>query len=167
MTRKLLVAVIAGLAAAAVAVGAMSASAGTSSTVETAGNQLAGTWQSIVNLPAPAPPLRSMQVYTADGSWVETSSQPPASRSQMFGAWERVDGRHYAATGVHFLFDPGTGAFTGWRKINRTFELSQDGQSLTGSANVTTYNAAGNVTETFVAQMAAQRMQVELAPAQP
>ena len=65
---------------------------------------------------------------------------------------------------MHFLFDPGTGAFTGWRKINRTFELSQDGQSLTGSANVTTYNAAGNVTETFVAQMAAQRMQ-ELAPA--
>jgi hypothetical protein len=167
MTRKLLVAVIAGLALAAVAVGAMSASAGTSSAGESAGNQLAGTWQSVVNLPAPAPALRSMQVYTADGSWVETSNQPPASRSQMFGAWERVDGRHYAATGQHFLFDPVSGAFTGWRKISRTFELSQDGQSFSGVAHVTTYNAAGGVTETFVAQAAAQRMQVERAPAQP
>jgi hypothetical protein len=166
MTRRLLGALIAGLAAGAVAVGAMSASAGTSSAGETAGNQLAGTWQSIVNLSGPAPPLRSMQVYTADGSWVETSSQPPASRSQMFGAWERVDGRHYAATGQHFLFDPATGAFTGWRKINRTFELSQDGQSFSGVAQVTTYNAAGTVTETFVAQASAQRMSVEH-PGQP
>lgn len=164
MTRKPLATVIATLALAAVAAGAISASAGTSSIDESAGNQLAGTWQATVKLPAPAPPLRSMAVYTADGSWVETSSQPPASRSQMFGVWERVGGRHYAATGRHFLFDSTTGAFTGSRKINRTFQLAEDGQSISGVAHVTTYDAAGQVVETFVVQAAAQRMQVELAP---
>ena len=127
-----------------------------------AGNRLAGTWQSTVIPPAPRLPIHSLQVYTGTGSWVETSNEAPTTRSAMLGSWERIDGRHYAATGVHFLFDPQTGAFLGTRKINRTFELAQDGQSFSGIAHVTTYDPIGNVVGSFVAAASAERLQVEI-----
>jgi hypothetical protein len=132
-----------------------------------AGNQLAGAWQSTVNPPAPQQPVHSLQVYTADGGWVETSNQAPTTRSAMYGSWERIDGRRYAATGVHFLFDPQTGAFLGKRKINRTFQLAQDGSSFSGVAHVTTYDPNGNVAGSFVARASADRMDVERLPDQP
>jgi hypothetical protein len=62
---------------------------------------------------------------------------------------------------------PGHRRVHGLAESQRTFELSQDGQSFTGGAQATTYDAVGNMTETFAVQTAAQRMQVERAPAQP
>ena len=142
------------------------AAAGAPSDVS-AGNQLAGTWEVTVNRPAPLPPLRSLQVLTDDGGMVETSNEPPATRSEQYGTWERIQGRLYAVTGVHFRFNPQTGAYLGTNKINSTRRLSQDGQSFAAIARVTVFDPAGNVVGSFTAAASGRRMQVERIPDQP
>lgn len=129
-------------------------------TRESAGNNLAGTWTVTVNRPAPLPSLASLQVYTRQGSMVESGSDS-ASRSPQYASWKRVGGREYAATGVLFRFDPQTGAFVGRTKINRTIDLAQDGQSFTFKAHVTNTDVEGNVVASFSASGSGQRLQVE------
>jgi hypothetical protein len=130
-------------------------------TTESSGNQLAGTWTVTVNRPTPLPPLTSLQAFTRDGSMVE-SANDSASRSPQYASWERIGGREYAATGVFFRFDPQTGAFVGKQMINRTYELSQDGQSFTFQGRATIYDANGNVVVANVpVSGSGQRLQVE------
>jgi hypothetical protein len=153
--RKLIAALASGIAA--VAVGAAIATAGTASKHV---NRLAGTWSVTLNRPAPAPPLTSLQVYTGTGSMVE-SANDSASRSPQYGSWQRLAEREYAATAVFFRFDPQTGAFAGKQKINRTIELSNNGQSFTFHGHATLYDANGNVLATVPVSGSGQRLQVE------
>jgi hypothetical protein len=146
-----------GLAAVAVAVGAIGTADATSNR---SGNQLAGTWSVTLTRPAPLPPLASLQVYTRPGSMVE-SGNDTASRSPQYGSWRRVAGRKYAATGVFFMFDPNTGAFLGKAKINRTINLSDGGQSFTFHGRATVYDATGNVQANFPVSGNGHRLQVE------
>lgn len=44
-----------------------------------------------------------------------------------------------------FRFDPATGAFLGAQRVDRTMELSQDGQSFKGVSLATVFDQAGNV----------------------
>jgi hypothetical protein len=149
---------------AAIAVGGgVFATAGAKSEREGKGKQLAGTWTVTVNRPAPLPPLASLQVYTDDGSMVE-SGNDSASRSPQYASWERVGRREYAATGVFFRFDPQTGAFLGKQKINRTIDLSQDRQSFTFQGRATVYDANGNVVANVPVSGSGQRLQVEEQP---
>ena len=103
-------------------------------------------------------------VFNRGGTAVETSSEPPGTRSAMLSTWKHLGGRLYAATGEHFLFNPQTGALQGTRKINRTIEVAPDGQSYATVARVTTFDPQGNVVATFVARASAQRMQLEPIP---
>lgn len=147
---------------AVIAVGAsVIATAGAKS--DSAANTLAGTWTVTVNRPPPLPTVASLQVYTADGSMVE-SGNDSASRSPQYASWTRVGGREYAATGVFFRFDPQTGAFLGRQKINRTIELAQDGQSFTFRGSSTVLDANGNVVATVPASGSGQRLQVDEQP---
>lgn len=151
-----------------VAAGAAIVPAGTASNQQSSGNQLAGTWVATVNLPAPLPPLTSLQVYTDDGSFVESGSDSSgAARSPQFGRWERIGGRLYAGSGTFFRFNPVTGAHVGSMKINRTIRLSDDGQSFTTIARVQTLDLSGNVVGSFVSLSSAERMQVERIAEQP
>lgn len=127
---------------------------------ESAGNQLAGTWTVTVNRPPPLPAVSSLQAYTAQGSMIE-SGNDGASRSPQYATWKRVRGREYAATGIIFRFDPQTGAFLGRMKINRTIELSQDGQSFTFRGSSTVLDANGNVVVSVPSSGSGQRLQVE------
>jgi hypothetical protein len=162
MSKRSLLGTVAALAAAALAIGAVS-SAGASS--GNSGNQLAGTWSVTVNRPAPLPPLASLRVYTDVGSLVE-SGNDSASRSPQYGSWQRVTGREYAETGVFFRFDPQTGALLGKQKINRTLELSDDGQSFTFQGRATIYDANGNVVASVPVSGSGERLQVERLPDQ-
>jgi hypothetical protein len=155
--RKLIAALAPGVVAVSVAGGAI-ATADTAS--DRSGNQLAGTWSVTVNRPAPLPPLASLRVYTGAGSMVE-SGNDSASRSPQYGSWQRVAGREYAETGVFFRFDPQTGAFLGKQKINRTIDLSDDGQSFTFQGRATVYDANGNVLASVPVSGSGQRLQVE------
>ena len=123
-------------------------------------NHLAGTWTATVNRPAPLPPIDSLQVYTAQGSMVESGSDS-ASRSPQYASWKRVGRREYAATGVMLRFDPQTGAFAGQMKMNRTMELARDGQSFTFQGRATLYNTDGDVVASFPVSGIGQRLQVE------
>lgn len=115
---------------------------------------LAGTWTVTVNRPAPLPPLTSLQVYTGEGSMVESGSES-MSRSPQCASYERVRGREYVATGLFLRFDPQTAAFLGKQKINRTIDLAQDGESFTFRGRGTTYDANGNVVASFPVSAAA------------
>jgi hypothetical protein len=168
MTRRTagLGAVVIVVLAAVISGGAVSTAAGDAGAHSSA-NQLAGTWEVTVNRPAPLPPLRSLQLITADGGMVETANDPPAGRSPQLGTWERIGGRLYAVTGVHYRFNPQTGAYLGMNKINSTRRLSQDGQSFTAVARVTVLDAAGNAVGSFTATASGTRMQVERIADQP
>ncbi len=143
------------------AIAGMVVATGSAGSHRSAGNEIAGTWQATVNRPAPLPPLRSLQIFTGDGSAIEMSNEWPATRSALYSSWERIHGRLYAATGVHFLFNPQTGALIGSRKIDRTIELSEDGQSFAAVARVTTFDAGGAVFGVGTATSTGERMQVE------
>jgi hypothetical protein len=166
MTRKTAVAMLVVISSTIMvgAAGVTTTPAGSASNRHASANGLAGTWVQTVNRPAPLPPLRSMQVINRGGTALETSNEPPGTRSPMFSTWKHIGGRLYAATGVHFLFDPHTGEFQGTRKINRTIELARDGQSLKTVARVTTMDPLGNVVGTFIARASAERMQLEVIP---
>jgi hypothetical protein len=157
--------IIALLATSVVTGGAVSVAAGADT--ESSGNQLVGTWQVTVNRPAPLPPLHSLQVFTDDRSVIEMANEWPAERTASYGKWERIGGRLYASTMVFFRFSPLTGAYLGTRKINRTIELAQDGQSFSHVARVTTLDPNGNALGSFVVRATAERMQVERIPDQP
>jgi hypothetical protein len=155
------------VAAAAVAASAVGGTLSASSNPASHANRLTGTWIGTVTRPAPLPALRSLQVFNSDGTAVESSNEPPGTRSPQFATWERIDGRRYAATGQHFIFNPQTGEFVGTRKISRTIELAPDGQTFTAVARVTTLDASGNVVGQGTATATAQRMQVERAADEP
>jgi hypothetical protein len=163
MSRKRFIAALAVVALViVVAEGAAIVPAGTASNDQSSGNQLAGTWVGTVNLPAPLPPLSTLQVYTDDGSFVEFGSDSSgAARSPQFGTWERIGGRLYAASGTFFRFNPATGAHVGSMKINRTLRLSEDGQSFTTIARVQTLDLSGNVVSSFVSRSTGARMPVD------
>jgi hypothetical protein len=157
MTKKLLWAIA--LIALVVATGAGAIAAAGENT-DSAGNQLAGTWNVTVNRPAPLPPLASLQVFTSDGSWIEMANEPQASRTAQYGTWERINGRLYAASGVIFRYDA-TGAHVATMKINRNMRLSPDGQTMTVAARATTYDLSGNVITSFPVRATGERMKVE------
>ena len=102
---------------------------GSAGSAQSAANQLAGTWQATVNRPAPLPQLQSLQIFTSAGSAIEMSNEWPATRSALYSSWERVSGRQYAATGVHFLFNPQAGALVSSEKTGRSSSPRTDSRS--------------------------------------
>jgi hypothetical protein len=168
MTRKSLVATLVMIAFMLVlAAGAAITPSGSASSGHASPKGLVGAWTQTVNRPAPLPPLRSMQVFNRGGTGVETSNEPPGTRTPMFSTWKRLGGRLYAATGEHFIFNEQTGEFLGTRKINRTMELARDGQSFEAVARATTFDPLGNVVGTIVARASAERIQLEPIPDRP
>ena len=162
MTRKsaLLAVLLLAISAAAIAVGAAS-TAGASGV--DAGNAITGAWTATIDRPAPQTDLESLQVFGPGGGFVEMANEPPASRSAQYGSWERVGGRTYAATGIVFRHDP-TGAHVATMTINRTIQLSEDGQSMTWNAHVTVRAPNGTVLQQFPVQASATRLPVERIP---
>lgn len=111
----------------AVAVGALSASAGTSGGRPAT---LAGAWMTDVDRPG-QPPLKSLQTFTKGGNVVETGNGGARARSASHGVWKRISERRYAVTMVFFRYDPTTDAYLGTVKLRRQVVLSQDRQSFT------------------------------------
>jgi hypothetical protein len=168
MTRKTtLASVIALVAAAMIAAGAVYADDGEGSRGQSSGNQLVGTWVVTVNRPAPLPPLTSLQVFTRGGSVVEMASERQDARSASYGSWERIERRLYASTMVFFRFNPQTGEYLGRQKIDRTIELARDGQSFAHVARVTIFDTNDNPLASFTARATGERMEIERIPDQP
>ena len=109
---------------------------------------LAGAWKVTVNRPAPLSPIASLIVFTKEGSVIETSDEPPVSRTTQIGSWERTGDHLYAATGVVFRFDA-SGNHVTTTKVNRNIRLSKDGQTFTQATRVTVSDLQGHVLSSF------------------
>ena len=123
-------------------------------------NTLTGTWNVTVNRPAPLPALKSVQVFTSGGAMIEMANESQASRTAQYGAWERIDGRLYAVSGLFYRFDP-QGKFAGTTKINRTVELGPDGNTIQYISRVSVYDASDHLVQNVVAKASGVRMPVE------
>ena len=134
---------------------------------------LTGTWNVTVNRPAPhgrvggrlahqvtLPPLKSVQVFTSSGAMIEMANEPQARRTAQYGAWERIDGRLYAASGTFYRFDS-LGKFVGTTKVSRTIELGADGNTFQHIARVSVYDASDHLVKSVVAKASGVRMPVE------
>ena len=140
---------------------AIGASSSAGASTRHTGNKMAGAWIVHVVPPAPRAPVTSLQVYTRDGSVIESGNDGSASRSPAYGTWEHIEGRLYANTTVFFRFDPATGASIGSMKISRTIRLAPDGQSFALVARANVLDVNGNVLGSFPVTGTGQRMQVE------
>ncbi len=123
-------------------------------------NTLTGTWNVTVNRPAPLPPLKSVQVFTSGGALIEMANESQAGRTAQYGAWERIDGRLYAATALFYRFDA-QGNFVGTTKINKTIELGNDGNTFQHIARVGVYDANDKLVQSVVGRASGVRMPIE------
>ena len=145
-SRRPLIGTIAAIALAfAVAVGAISASAGNERAGDSAGPKLVGSWMVAVDRGPSLPPLKSLQSYSRGGTVVEIANGGATVRSPSHGAWKWIGNRTYGSTAVFFRYDPVSGAFIGTLKLRHELTLAQDGQSFSGVAIGELRDANGNL----------------------
>lgn len=123
-------------------------------------DSLAGTWMVTIPRPAPAPTLKSLQVYTDSGGFIEMANESPAGRTAQYGSWERVRGQLYASSGIIYQFDD-QGNFTSTAKINRTIELGRDRNTFKFVARIAVYDTNDKQVASFVARGTGSRVPVE------
>ena len=161
--KKSVFGVIAALALAAmVAAGAISASGNDGGH---GANALVGTWEATISRGPVLPPLKSLQTFTGDHTFVESGSDS-MFRSPGYGVWEYVGDRTFATTGVFHRFSP-TGVYLGTQKIKSTRKVSPDGESFTAVSVFELLDLDGNVIGGGQATATATRMHVERIPDQP
>lgn len=136
---------------------------------ESSGNSVEGSWVITVTRVNPPPGLpatfKSLMTFAGGGGLTETSSTGTRGRGPAHGVWERITGRLYATTMLLFRFDPVTGVFLGSQKVNRTMQLSEDGQTFKAVSIATQYDPAGNVVLGGLrATEAGERIQLERIP---
>jgi hypothetical protein len=135
------------------------------------GNTVEGSWRITVTRlnPPPGGPatFESLMTFAGGGGLVETSSTGTTRRGPAHGVWERVAGRTYATTMVLFRFDPATGAYLGTQRVDRTMQLSEDGQSFEAVSLGTQFDPLGSVVLGGLrATETGQRIQLERIPDQ-
>ena len=123
-------------------------------------DQLTGTWSVALERPAPLAPLKSVQVFTSSGAMIEMANESQATRTAQYGAWERIRGRLYAASGIIYRFDR-QGNFVGTTKINKTIKLGSDGNTFKHIARVSVYDASDHLLTRFVGRASGVRMPIE------
>ncbi len=170
MTKKWsqLVVLVVSLLVVAVSAGAISAAAGGSDDDdrdERGGGRhgIVGTWQATVNRGPVLPPVKSLHVFTGDGTMIESGSDT-LYRSPSYGVWRYVGDRTYATTMVSHRFSS-TGAYLGTHKISANRQLSRDGDSYVGAAVGELRDPDGNLIASLpLATVVATRLQLERIP---
>ncbi len=153
--------------ATAVAVGALSASAGNNRASDSASTKIVGSWMQTVDRGPALPPLKSLVSYSGGGTVVEIANGGATVRSPSHGTWKRIGNRAYGSTAVFFRYDPVSGAFIGTLKLRHELELAHDGQSFSGVAIGELRDANGNLlpgSNTRKDLVTAERINVEPLP---
>jgi hypothetical protein len=83
-----------------------------------------------------------MNVFAADGTFLDTNSTNPATQSAHFGYWRHIHGNRYEFAQKFFMFDA-AGAATGWRIVRHEVVLAASGLSLTSGGTAETFNNDG------------------------
>ena len=111
-----------------------------------------GVWESVVTVKdcssgAVLASFRGVAVHHRGGTVSADNSRPPATRGAAFGTWKRTAGgagNAYTATFVFMRFNPDS-SLAGTQKVQRSFTLGADGNSLAGTNAVQIIDAAGVV----------------------
>jgi hypothetical protein len=100
----------------------------------------------------------SLYAFAAGGALTNTTNgAAPASRTPGLGTWERTGSHTFKAVSMTFLFSSG-GVWTGTQKIANSFEISHDGDELTGTITVEIFNTSGTLLSTMCATPVGQRL---------
>ena len=117
-----------------------------------------GVWESVVTVKdcssgAVLASFRGVAVHHRGGTLSADNSRPPASRGAAFGTWKRTaggagnaytGGNAYTANVIFMRFNPDS-SLAGIQKVQRSFTLGADGNSLAGTNVVQIIDAAGVV----------------------
>lgn len=128
--------------------------------------RIAGVWNARVNitncLPGNEPgpiviaSFDAMNVFGADGTYLDTNSQNPATQSGHFGYWRHIRGNKYEFAQRFFTFDAAGGA-TGFRIVRHNVVLDKTGLSFTSGGYAETFNMAGVLQATVCSTSSAVR----------
>ena len=89
----------------------------------------------------------AMNIFGADGTFLDTNSQDPKARSAHFGYWRHIRGLKYEFAMKFFMFDA-TGANTGWRIVRHDVVLARSGLSFASGGTAETFDPDGNLIAT-------------------
>ena len=108
-----------------------------------------GVWESVITIKdctsgAVLASARGVAVHHRGGTVSADNSRPPATRGSAFGTWKRAAGNAYTATLVFMRFNPDS-SLAGTQKVQRSFTLGADGNSLAGTNAIQVIDAAGVV----------------------
>jgi hypothetical protein len=114
--------------------------------------RISGVWIARVNitncLPGNVPgpvvfaSFDAMNVYAADGTFLDTNTSSPATQSAHFGYWRHIRGNKYEFAQRFFLFDA-AGLNTGYRIVRHEIQVDKTGQSFTSAGYAETFNPDG------------------------
>ena len=113
-------------------------------------NSLEGTWDvsvTVVNCQTGAPirTVRSLQMFSHDGSFTETANT--FLRGSSLGNWERKGGETFGANYWFFRYTP-TGAFASLARALDEIKLGQDGNTFTAAGVIQDYDASNTLIAT-------------------
>jgi hypothetical protein len=114
--------------------------------------RITGVWNARVNitncLPGNVPgpvvfaSFDAMNVYAADGTFLDTNTGNPATQSAHFGYWRHIRGNKYEFAQRFFLFDA-AGVATGYRIVRHEIRLDRTAMSFTSAGYAETFNLDG------------------------
>ena len=84
----------------------------------------------------------AMNVYAADGTFLDTNSGNPVTQSAHFGYWRHIRGNKYEFAQRFFVFDA-AGVTTGSRIVRHQVVLDRTGLSFTSGGYAETFNTDG------------------------
>jgi len=118
------------------------------------GPKLTGMWDTRVSIKncvtgATLFQFDSLGLFGSDGTFLDTNSQNPASKSTTLGYWRHLTGNHYKFVTKFFRFDPATGTYLGTTVVRHNLELALDGQSYISSGTGTRYDTSGAIVPPF------------------
>jgi hypothetical protein len=131
---------------------ALGQSAAWAGSYHSSSKRITGVWNARVNitncLPGNVPgpivfaSFDAMNVYAADGTFLDTNSGNPATQSEHFGYWRHIRGNKYEFAQRFFLFDA-AGVATGFRIVRHQVLLDRTGLSFTSGGYAETFDMAG------------------------
>jgi hypothetical protein len=129
-------------------------------------SRIKGVWNARVNItncePGNVPgkvifaSFDALNIFAADGTFLDTNSQNPALQSEHFGYWRHLRGNKYEFAMKFFMFDA-AGASTGWRIVRHELVLSRSGATSTSAGTAESFDNDGVLTSTGCSTSTATR----------
>jgi hypothetical protein len=111
------------------------------------------------NVPGPVifASFDAINVFAADGTFLDTNSTNPALQSAHFGYWQHLRGNKYQFAQKFFLFEAGMPIATKYRIVRHEVVLDHTGLSFTSGGTAETYSMDGVLLETGCSKSSAVR----------